>query len=1098
MPASHDSEFSNTKKLLLSDSIENISKNLPTWFINSTKALNISEELGFLVEIVNILCYRLKKWTFEHFHSKPLSLHEQRGIYNIFCSKGWLIQIALKYRVRVVNRIDLLFRNSLVLVEELKDSTQADNELPHKFDLTQKVPLWQISTSSLPVYIQMELGLSKNKDYTDIDTVSELYSRFFLNDRTLQSFFLFDIFEYIIFSVIKSFGYEYNNNNEPFLGNNQKNNIANSLNSKGFIELATDYIDFLIPITISLNDDTPAPLNFGLEITTPAPTKKYNIKKEDNNSIFQFCDELCTLSLAKFTCEIIAAFWLPHASEPALLASSSLFASPTNDRDDIKFWNWKASNHQILGINCFRVLIERFSAAESWLELKELTDFDAIEFDKDSLDQIKLYEALYELVRKSSFSDAFSESIAWVFGSKAADVADMGSTIEIGSDTKMELQFINIFVDCWLDYILPWNRTSNSRYLSYSELNKKSNDTSANEISLSREWAYRIQRLSKIVVPQLYTPALSFFFNAVVPSFDLLATEPCYIHFDKSKRNYSEMENSLANQTKKSTFSDDPHPKFQKQDINQLFSSLNKKNESIDDNGIYNSTSPFKKAITVAESVKSKVSSTLGIHNNCTCFNNFDILSIILKVVLAIDSGYVKSMLASIEISEFKTFNMKPSNDSLMDTLWTRNILDEESTNQHYNINKINDNLTIFKDKEFGEFRLLDNDSKEKFALFYEIGFSYFIKKPFSWNSTCVDILNPQNTQGSEIATKFFYTVLSYYIPECLRLSLFISHTKIVTPLLLLLFEASQLSKNYSKSLKKAYTSNHKTDKNSNIINRQNNNISNLNKSNQGFITDASNIVSNFLNNLNIDSLLFTNINTVKPATEKFSDAKNKSMGYYSIYNRILYIVDQITLTFGVSPSELDFVMHIMLKKYKSIDSSKINLYNSLYVDLKDSQGDELATQYGEDGIDSRYNDVSYNKVNAITEGNVPLLEIRNRFDKSELQNQKYNNSLNTNSMNHLNLSSKVLPKPVELDEQIDMYRRPLYSQKGAIGYNIYNLNPVSPASYENEYLLSLTQTLDYVVNNSYQKGLDYLVFRSKDRQALKEVILKNDKKKLS
>ncbi|PVZ97495.1 hypothetical protein BB558_006552 [Smittium angustum] len=938
------SENSSIKTKLSTENPTFIIKTLLPWIINSIKNLNPEEELNFLVFVIRILSKRLPSWIDSHVLSpNPKSNAEQDAVYQLFKPNGWLFQTALKHRIQLGLRYLLLSQNDVYIVNETNSDfdNYTKNPLP-KNSAETKTSLWKIPLEAMPESVQIGLQMEMSEIYSNFSSSFEgILSRCFIADRNLKGYIYLDVFEFLIFSVVSSLGNVYydsthipNINEGPFKPTETGYILSPEI--EPYLNLARDYINFFIPIKTQIQ-------------VAPHQKNEY-INKHSNSfysttfwtenteqTILNIRDQGSEMMITKFFVDLVASFWLPHAHGPSLVSALTKTGGTFFETKELV---WKPSKRQLLGLKCFHLVVESLTIAELWMEKKTTTKLEGLDFDKQSFHRISQSESIYKMIRENGFGSALVESIGWVFGSKAGDKSIIGTNVFLSDQAKLEIECISLLTECWVEYLMPWTSFSICRshstfdtiYDSHT-LPKSTNIIIGNEIP--PEWEFRISRMFQIAPPELYGSALGLFISAVVPSFDLLAIEPCLLHHPQKfpeveGGKFTSFENANTKSSFPSTKNSSEDEKKTLKDIIKSFEDSEYGNfklcklfepENTNPSQISNHRSPFKRASAGAEIVRARMNSALGIKQSCTCSFGLDMLYLLTKVIYAFDYGYTKVALASVEISTRYSYFQKPGSDSIMQSLWLRNPLDFETKETIPNKIYFNpQGQQILETKNFGKINLLNPTIKDLIPQAQDLLSRASTKSSYEpLNYTSYE--NRRYTTYGNIDTvsrKFYSSIISAFLSKEAGIdagtqdtSLFTLHSHIIFPFLLSLFEAAQKSKIYSMSLNAVLEDSSPT---SSSLHSPvgNSDIGDFSHSQPQFpvsqietISKFRNVLSSIKNNSYLHSLLETSVKTVEPGSPGTLNAKYQAISFNTIHHRILFVISLTSFLFGITPSEI-------------------------------------------------------------------------------------------------------------------------------------------------------------------------------------------------
>ncbi|OMJ17036.1 hypothetical protein AYI70_g6227 [Smittium culicis] len=773
---------------------------------------------------------------------------------------------------------------------------------------------------------------------------------------------IIDSYEIIVYTVISSLGnrdfskYNINLNGEQI---DPSKSFINYHVLDSYVRFANEYILFFIPINNELVEiqDTSEKNNFKLESDSSSNELSVSFTLKDfGPNIFDYCDEKTGLSLSRLFCEIISAFWLPRASGPALLSSASGFS---NSYFGAKDWSWIPSVNLYIGLSCFHKVVNSFSIAESWAEKKELIRLEELNLDRKSIKKINLSEAVYTMVCNCGFDQSILESIGLVFGSKSENWATLGIDISRNSTSRFEIQCIGLLVEIWLEYSLPWTTSlvcrDNLDYKTDHVYKKLYKPLSSDEKNAPRpEWVFRIRRILKTPSPELYLPSLFLFFSSVVPAFDLLSIQPCSSHIFNNKIEIQDIKESINLDSKITNSNQSANISAE----NISATAIAEKFKSIDiiskdyiaDNYTSSSippafsdshpNSPIQKASILSEAVLIKMKSALGLKKNCGCTDGVDITTIILKVISAFGYGYTKAALATLELAKNKKSFSTSSTELVKRSLWLRDLIQNETFNANVSISKVENNCQILKIKNLGEFKLLDESAKELLPYLQDILLSGSFDRSSS-NSNLYASFHYNHPRYISISKNFFNLTLENFYPDSKNsINFFSSHSKTVLPFLHRILMALSTSKSYKKKL--SDTLNEKSLEHSSILGGEltpKSFSSDLSSSSQASsnTTGIFSLIESLLASIDIkgimNSLNSNYVNTIDSKNAYIESAKLQSKKLSLVNNRCLFIMGATINVFGVTPSEISFLISTIEKSTQSTKTKTqrpiINLYES-------------------------------------------------------------------------------------------------------------------------------------------------------------------------
>ncbi|OLY83406.1 hypothetical protein AYI68_g2453 [Smittium mucronatum] len=912
---------------LHSSSPEKVLKDLPVWFINTAKNLKYRDELDLLFQIIEILCHRLYNWVDEHLSSESYNVSEVDSVCRIFSPNGWLLQLCLKHRIDLQDRI---FSSAQIINATSSPFIGTESAPPNQ---DSKLPIWEIPCTFFPESVQIDLNLQNHQTQIYSHHFTELSSRSFNDDKTKNTFILLDPYEFVLFSVISSLG---NRTNDIFCSSDfketpmKKSVFINYHVLETYSSLANEFVSYFLPFNSEIIQSTPDNSHKNLHtsiISSPTNSRVKFTFKSHSQTVFDFCDEKVGLGLSKLFCEFSSCFWLPKAPGSALVSAIS---RPGKIYFNEKDWKWNPNPKIYSGLVCFHKIVIALAASQSWKELSFIFNLDEFDFDRDTIKKISLNESVRKMVSSCEFGESILESLGLVFGSRSNCVSDMGNDDISNPKLNIELSCISLLVEIWLEYALPWSlnltcrdfRDFNSeRILSklYQPLPDGGNH------NFPPEWIFRMRYIINNPLPELYLPTLYLFFSSVVPSYDLLAIKPCTIH--SYSNNSSKNDKNIHPSSLNISNSENLELNSLNSDISEKISTLNlissdyypgftpsiiyylpPAKESIE--------SPIKRASVLSETVITRMKSAFGLKRRCGCSEGADILSILIKVISSFGYGYTKVALASVEISKNKKYFSKSNEELINHTLWSRDLIENETYNVNINTSKLNNNPPTLEVENLGEFRLLDRESRGYLSKVQEVLTLNDFENNYSSFSS-YDYILPSNTS---ISKKFFDTTLDNFYPNHENFSKFFSsHSNTILPLLHLLLQSLSTSRLIRKKLSDALNGDKHPFQNLGL--KDFNNISNNNSSksdkNDTFIWDSfGSIIANLVDSIGlkqyISNMSTNHVDIIDFSKTYIDSAKTQFKNLSQVNDRILFLLNVTIMTFGVTPSQISFLLSTM------------------------------------------------------------------------------------------------------------------------------------------------------------------------------------------
>ncbi|PVV04061.1 hypothetical protein BB560_001440 [Smittium megazygosporum] len=902
MSLKNNSDPEKLRQLLFSSSAETISNNLSQWLLEFHSTSKISTDFSFLIHSTSILSLRLETWISSYLYGN-MSSFEQSSIYNIFNPEGWFLKLLLKYRIPVDKRMSLLKQELLIQLDDSSFKTSSISPPIDPKELEQKYPVWKLPITSLPASAQLQLILSTN-NLPKNRSLTSLYSRCVYDKLFNQEFILLDMFEYILFSVIKSVGSNVPQN-PSFDSLTTFKSIAKSAQSPNFLtQLAEAYLNYFAPTTVFLDVSlNPNPPNTA-KSDPQKPVYNFKANKIMEDNILSFGNRLQNLSVIDFTCEIISLFWLPHFSKTALL---SPYTTNNNDLSNIRDWSWTVSPNQVFGIQCFCLLIARFAIAEAWLEFKNISNYDNLQIDEKSKYLINTHEDAYKIARKKCINEALIESITFIFGSRLSQHVAQGTTMGTSPSQQLELLVLDYLVEAWIGFSFPWSCKIFNDFIKYCTPFISENNQARSKSSLPRNWEYRANRTLEIPVPELYSPTISLFLEAVVPSYDILASVPCPTHYNQT------LDQVLNESSGSILCSDFINSSISLKKVNSQYifktSSRNfavplaiptapvSTNVSI--------SSPVARATKTADAFAGVIGPTVDPIKSCRCKTNPDILTILSKVISAIGNAELASQRISYNQSQ-----------SERNSLWLRTFSDSELA-PNFSLVRDTDKRNVLISKTFGQFSLLDYKFYDSLESVYNLMLPSLFLLSFPHFKAATSFFGSKESVAipTSIPSKLFYYALNYRFPNYSGSVLFLSSREHISPFLLRLVEIDHLSSNFSKSLKndvkpKRFINNtRKTPENRSVIPESPTNQNS--SSNESLISQASGFLFDLISDQIIAPLFSSNSRNSSSQLELIASNKKKAERYFYIHQYITNIIHSVIFTFGVSPFDLNAIVNL-------------------------------------------------------------------------------------------------------------------------------------------------------------------------------------------